>query len=57
MMPSQKILEKVLLPDLDVAQAMQTFTYPLLQEKEGISTLASARADMRKLLQKHITKR
>lgn len=57
MMPSQKILEKVLLPELVVAKAMQTFTFPLLQEKESIAALSSARDEMKKLLQKHITKR
>lgn len=57
MMPSQRILEKVLLPELSVAHAMQTFTFPLLQEKEESIALAHARDEMRKLLQKHITMR
>ncbi len=57
MMPSREILEKVLLPELSVVQAMQMFTFPLLQEKENPLSLTHARHEMRKLLQKHITKR
>ncbi len=57
MMPSQKILEKVLLPELRVAQAMQTFTFPLLQGKEDFSHLSFARNEIKEILQKHITKR
>jgi lipoate-protein ligase A len=57
LMPCQKILEKVLLPELMVAKAMQSCTFPLLQEKKDLVYLKNARDTMKQLLCKHITKR
>jgi lipoate-protein ligase A len=57
MMPSKKILEKVLLPEFAVASAMDFFTYPLLKQQSDNKDLIEARKQIKELLRQHLTKR
>lgn len=55
LMPSQKILDTVLLPGFSVSEAMSTFTFPLLGEEESPLRLKKAREQIKELLKKHLT--
>lgn len=54
MMPSQHVLETVLLPKFSVIEAMKTFTFPLLNESSCFN-LTEARMQIKEILKKYIT--
>jgi lipoate---protein ligase len=57
MMPSSKIVKSILNPELSVLDAMNFFTYPLLEQKTDPLDLIEARKQIKMLLKKHLTKR
>jgi len=57
MMPSSRVVEAILQPELSVVDAMNFFTYPLLKHQTGPLNLTDARKQIKMLLKKHLTKR
>lgn len=55
-MPSTKLLQEVLLSELNVVEAMSTFTFPLLGMKAEPSEVPIKRKEIQELLIKHFTR-